>query len=344
MSDDGNRLKLPPFRDAGFYRKRRHSSYQEVGAPRLASSVADTHAHLHMLPDPAFELARCAVNGVRFLCMIVDPAEDGEGPIERLDGWVADARRELAGLGAVQGCKVPRVRIAVGVHPHNASAWDDRAQDALRRLAADPRVCAIGEIGLDYHYDLSPRETQRNAFRSQLRLAKELELPVALHVREAHDEAFAILSEEGFPSAGTLLHCCSLDADSLAPWVEAGCFIAYGGALTFKKLEAAREAAVRVPLNRLLTETDAPFMTPEPMRGVGCTPAHVVFTAAALAQMKAEHDGILPDDALAAFFDNALRLLDRPREAAAPGASPAAFGSASSASDAFQLSAETERN
>ena len=314
MSDDSDRLKLPPFRDARFYRKRKHSSYQEVSAPCLGASVADTHAHLHMLPDPAFELARCAVNGVRYLCMIVDPAEDGEEPIERLDDWVSDARRELAGLDSGGHCEVPCVRIAVGIHPHNASAWNGEMRRALHRLALDARVCAIGEIGLDYHYDLSARDAQRSAFREQVRLAQDLGLPAALHVREAHDEAFAILSETGFPPAGTLLHCCSLDADEIAPWIGAGCFIAYGGALTFKKLESARKAAVSVPLNRLLTETDSPFMTPEPMRGVGCTPAHVVFTAAALAQMKAQHDGISPDEVLSALYENALGLLDRNRE------------------------------
>ena len=106
---------------------------------------------------------------------------------------------------------MPRVRIAVGCHPHNAKYYDDGLEADLRRMLKDPRVAALGEIGLDYHYDFSPRDDQREAFRRQLRLAKEAGLPVALHLREAHDEALAIMREEGFPEAGTLLHCFNLD-------------------------------------------------------------------------------------------------------------------------------------
>ena len=107
-------------------------------------------------------------------------------------------------------------------------------------MLKDPRVAALGEIGLDYHYDFSPRDDQREAFRRQLRLAKEAGLPVALHLREAHDEALAIMREEGFPEAGTLLHCFNLDWATLEPWVEEGCYVAFGGALTFKNADDTR--------------------------------------------------------------------------------------------------------
>ena len=149
---------------------------------------------------------------------------------------------------------MPRVRIAVGCHPHNAKYYDDGLEADLRRMLKDPRVAALGEIGLDYHYHFSPRDDQREAFRRQLRLAKEAGLPVALHLREAHDEALAIMREEGFPEAGTLLHCFNLDWATLEPWVEEGCYVAFGGALTFKNADDTREAAARVPVNRLLTE------------------------------------------------------------------------------------------
>ena len=131
---------------------------------------------------------------------------------------------------------------------------------------------------------ISPRDDQREAFRRQLRLAKEAGLPVALHLREAHDEALAIMREEGFPEAGTLLHCFNLDWATLEPWVEEGCYVAFGGALTFKNADDTREAAARVPADRLLTETDAPYMTPEPRRGMTCLPDHVLFTAERLAE------------------------------------------------------------
>ncbi|MEG2025612.1 MAG: TatD family hydrolase [Gordonibacter sp.] len=206
---------------------------------------------------------------------------------------------------------MPRIRLAVGCHPHNAKHYDDALEATLRERLADQRVGALGEIGLDFHYDFSPREAQREAFRRQLRVAKECGLPVILHVREAHDEALALLQDEGFPEAGVLLHCYNLDAGTLEPWVEAGCFVAFGGPLTFKKADEVRDAASRVPLDRLLTETDAPYMTPEPMRGINCGPEHVIFTAERLAEVR----GCAPGEERAAFLrqlmENARGLLDR---------------------------------
>ena len=201
----------------------------------------------------------------------------------------------------------------MGCHPHNAQHYDDALEAVLRERLHDARVSALGEVGLDYHYDLSPREAQREAFRRQIRLAKEAGLPVVLHMREAHDDGFALLSEEGFPEAGTLLHCFHLDAAELARWVDAGCFIAFGGPLTFKKAEEVREAAKLVPADRLLTETDAPYMTPEPLRGTTCGPEHVAFTAAKLADVRGFEDLRTParGEFLRQTYLNALGLLDR---------------------------------
>ena len=201
----------------------------------------------------------------------------------------------------------------MGCHPHNAQHYDDALEAVLRERLHDARVSALGEVGLDYHYDLSPREAQREAFRRQIRLAKEAGLPVVLHMREAHDDGFALLSEEGFPEAGTLLHCFNLDAAELARWVDAGCFIAFGGPFTFKKAEEVREAAKLVPADRLLTETDAPYMTPEPLRGTTCGPEHVAFTAAKLADVRGFEDLRTParGEFLRQTYLNALGLLDR---------------------------------
>lgn len=181
---------------------------------------------------------------------------------------------------------MPRVRITAGVHPHNARLYTDEVEAKLRELLADPRVSALGEIGLDYHYDLSPREAQRDVFRRQIRLAKETGLPISLHIREAHDEALAILREEGFPEAGTLLHCCSLGPEEIQPWIDEGCYIAFGGAITFNNGDDAREGAKLVPLDRLLTETDSPYMAPVPLRGTTCQPDQVAFTMAKLAEVR----------------------------------------------------------
>ena len=304
MSD---RLKLPPERDFGFYQRRKHDKWRAVAppAPALEAPVADSHAHIHMLPDPAWELERCAANGVDFVCEICDPSED-----------------DHAAIFAIGDSGECALRFAVGVHPHNAKLYSDAIEGVLLELLGDARVVALGEIGLDYHYDLSPRDVQRRVFERQIALAHELNLPIALHLRDgedpqadnAHTQAFDILRNANALGPRTLLHCCSLPVDELQPWVDAGCYIAYGGALTFKNADAAREGARLVPLERLLVETDAPFMAPEPMRGVPCTPAHVIFTAAALADIR----GIAPGDERRAFLqqlrDNTKRFY-REREA-----------------------------
>lgn len=294
------RLKMPPYRDVKFYQRRKHDKWREVALPEpvLEAPVADSHAHIHMLPDPAWELARAAANGVDLVCMIVDPSEDGSRPFDELDAWkdAASAEIEALATSAEAGVLAAQVEvpIAVGVHPHNAKLYDRAMESVLLERLGDPRVAVLGEIGLDYHYDLSPRDVQRTVFRRQIEIALQHDLPIALHLRggedptadNAHREAFAILREAGALGPRTLLHCCALPPDELAPWVDADCYIAYGGALTFKNGDATREGARLVPENRLLLETDSPYMTPEPMRGAACTPAHVIFTAAALAELR----------------------------------------------------------
>ena len=199
----------------------------------------------------------------------------------------------------------------MGCHPHNAKFYDDDLERTLLERLADPRVSAVGEIGLDYHYDFSPREDQREAFRRQIRVAKQAGLPVVLHIREAHDDAFAILQEEGFPKAGTLLHCFNLDWAELERWVEAGCHVAFGGPVTFKHADEVRDAAARVPEELLLTETDAPYMTPEPLRGTTCGPEHVVFTAEKLCEVRDLAFGEERETFLRKLLANAYELLDR---------------------------------
>lgn len=199
----------------------------------------------------------------------------------------------------------------MGCHPHNAKFYDDDLERTLLERLADPRVSAVGEIGLDYHYDFSPREDQREAFRRQIRVAKQAGLPVVLHIREAHDDAFAILQKEGFPEAGTLLHCFNLDWAELERWVEAGCHVAFGGPVTFKHADEVRDAAARVPEELLLTETDAPYMTPEPLRGTTCGPEHVVFTAEKLCEVRDLAFGEERETFLRKLLANAYELLDR---------------------------------
>lgn len=265
-----------------------------------------------MLKNPAAELAKCAYHNVRFVCAMCDPAEDSHTTFDNLEAWQQDAQGilEEAGLGS---CKeaIPHLRIAMGVHPHNAKMWDVRMERTLMQRLADPRVCALGEVGLDYHYDLSPRAVQRGVFRRQVQLAKTAGLPLILHMREAHEEGLAILEDEGFPKDGVLLHCFNLDEEALVPWAEHGCYIAYGGPITFKKADEVRSAATKVARNLLLTETDSPYMTPEPMRGIDCGPAHVVFTAEKLLEVLGAETQMEREELLSQMYGNALGLLDR---------------------------------
>lgn len=268
----------------------RNSKGKVKQAPELPAGVrvADTHCHLNMLEDPALAIARAAVHGVSFMCCITDPSEKpreaGEDSM-RLSAadsydahgtWLTDAREILDAWGYAQ-VELPCIRFACGVHPHNAKFWDV-SNDELSSLLSRPETSCLGEIGLDYHYDFSPREAQRDVFARQLAIAHDRGLPVSLHLREAHADALDILRSEGVPQKGCILHCFNLGAADLAPFLDLGCFIALGGPLTFKKSWYTRAAVAGVPLDRLLTETDAPYMAPEPLRGTVCMPDQTVFT------------------------------------------------------------------
>ena len=296
------------FRDALFRQRRKHGVYRVIDAPALEGAVADTHCHTHMLPDPALAFARCAVNGVDFVCNIVDTVEDDPSTRENVRKWLAAASGTLAEIAPECTNPLPQVCFAAGCHPHNAKDFDAAAMTYLRQVLADPQVKAIGEIGLDFHYDLSPRDVQEEVFRQQIRLAHELNMPVALHIREAHDLALRVLEEEGFPQAGTLLHCFNLGPEDIDPWLQHDCYIGLGGPVTFKKSDFTREAAKKVPLNRLVTETDAPYMTPDPMRGITCWTDHVVFTADALARERGYETPEERRQFFAALHENALRF------------------------------------
>lgn len=189
---------------------------------------------------------------------------------------------------------LPAVWATVAVHPHNAKDYDGDAEDVLREMAAHPRVVAIGEMGLDFHYDHSPRADQRRAFKAQLALAAELGKPVVVHDREAHEEVLDIVSEHMGPTAwaqappGAVIHCFSGDADLAQRFVDLGCHLAVGGVVTFDKGDTLRRVAAAVPLDRLLLETDAPFLSPVPYRGQENEPERVAIIARAVSEVRTE--------------------------------------------------------
>ena len=199
------------------------------------------------------------------------------------------------------------VYAAIGVHPHDARLFDDEAAALINRLARQSsRVIAWGEIGLDYHYDNSPREVQREVFAAQLRLAREANLPVIIHSREADADTLNILRAEtnGAEKAG-IMHCFNGSLELMSGVLDLGFMISFAGNMTFKKAENLRVAARAVPLERLLVETDCPFLTPVPFRGQRNEPARVVEVARALAQlrgMRTEEMGLLTANNFASFF------------------------------------------
>ena len=183
----------------------------------------------------------------------------------------------------------PETRFTIGVHPHQAhqfAADPDRAAAVVRgQFAATPPARAVGEIGLDYHYDFSPRDVQQAVFRAQIRLARELERPVVIHTREADQDTLAILGQEGGGTLRGVLHCFTGN-DALADaGLALGLFVSLAGIVTFHKAGPLRDTARRVPLDRLLVETDSPFLAPVPYRGKRNEPAYVARVVEALADM-----------------------------------------------------------
>jgi TatD DNase family protein len=178
-----------------------------------------------MLDDPVGALARAAEARVDTIVTIVYPSDPGEAAsLEVMPEWSKQARARLEPGG---GLPVPRIALAVGCHPHEASTWDEHADSLLRDLVRCSGAAAIGETGLDFHYDHSPRDDQRRAFRDHLRLAHELELPAIVHLREAHEEGIAILEEEGVPARGAVIHCFSEGPDLAERFVGMGCHISF---------------------------------------------------------------------------------------------------------------------
>ncbi len=275
-----------------------------VEVPKLGAQTADTHAHLDMLDDPAGALERAAVAGVMFIATVADVTEAPLGTFDALGSWISEAQERMD-LWGVPHPETPQMRIIVGVHPHNAKGYTAEVADTLRRLAADPRVGAIGEIGLDFHYDHSPRDHQRRAFEAQLMVAHDLDLPVAIHLREAHEEGIAILKDVGVPKAGCIIHCFTEGPKTAELLLEMGCHLSFAGPVTFPRADILLEAVGVVPLDRLLAETDCPFMTPVPQRGRSNEPAWVTFTVQKLAEIK----GLPSEEVAAAILTNAKRVL-----------------------------------
>jgi TatD DNase family protein len=180
----------------------------------------------------------------------------------------------------------PNVYATVGMHPHDAKDVGDEELGVLKQLAANPKVVAVGEAGLDYYYDHSPRDTQRRVFSRFIRLARETTLPIVVHERDAAVEAADLLRGEGEGHVRGVIHCFTGDYDAARRYLDLGFYLSFTGIITFKNADALREVARKVPLERIFVETDSPFLTPVPHRGRRNEPAYVRFVAEAIARLK----------------------------------------------------------
>ena len=246
----------------------------------------DTHAHLN---DAAFDPDREA--------LLESFADAGVGLVMNA-GCDLESSRQIIAMAE----KYPWLYASVGSHPDAADEVDEAVIEAYRQLCRHEKVKAIGEIGLDYHYEDIPREIQQKAFRMQLALAQEVDLPVIVHERDAHEDGLSMIKE--FPGVTGVFHCYSGSAEMARQLVDLGWYIGFTGVLTFKNARKAVQTAASIPLERIVLETDCPYMAPEPFRGRRNHPGYLYRMAEQLAQIR----GISVEEAAAATTENGKRL------------------------------------
>lgn len=289
--------------------------------PRPQAPLVDTHAHLLSFwdRDPVEALARAGQAGVAGIVTLYDPVADAEklADATAFSVWLRARLSDAAAAGADMPC-----RYLAGVHPYGAAEYTDAVHAQIVAALADPLCAGVGEIGLDYHFDAdddidaAPHDLQMQVMARQLELACACNVPVELHIRndngdearEAHRDCLAVLREVGIPAAGCVLHCFGEDRTTMEAFVELGCHIAFGGAATFKRNEAVREAFAACPLDRILFETDCPYMAPEPIRGLECEPAMIAQTADVLLYDRADRTGELPEQMAQRVLQNSREL------------------------------------
>ena len=258
--------------------------------------IIDSHAHLEMAQfdadrDAMLERARAA--GVEALLAI----GSGTGPTERLDAAIPFAEQH------------DWIYATVGIHPHDAATATEEHYARLDELARNPRVIAWGEMGLDYYYDHSPRDVQQQVFRRQLGQARAAKLPIVIHCREAWDDCLAIMEEDWGPTGlGGIFHCFTGTLAEAQRGLDMGFLISFAGNVTYPKMQHLRDVAREIPMEKLLTETDSPFLPPQGRRGKRNEPAYVRNTAETLASVR----NLSLDEIARVTTENARRLFGLP--------------------------------
>ena len=262
--------------------------------------MIDSHCHLageEFAADLEAVVARAKSAGVSAALCILSAGDAQEGERAKL------VRRAW-----------PQIRFAAGVHPHQAGEFAGRvsqACDTVRRAVKEHDACAVGEIGLDYHYDFSPRQVQRDIFRAQIEVALDLQLPVIIHTREATDDTFEILRDAGGGAVRGVFHCFTGDESMARSALDIGFYLSFAGIVTFPRADAIRAAAKMAPAARVLAETDSPYLAPVPYRGKRNEPAYVAEVVATLAEIRE----VAKDDLAAEVVRNFAALFGRLTEA-----------------------------
>jgi len=257
--------------------------------------LIDSHAHLD---DKRFDddreavLERARQNGVN---LIINPGAD----------------LETSRNAVVLAARYDMVYAAVGIHPHDAKDMTDDMLAEIEALAAQPKVVAIGEIGLDFHYDFSPRDIQRKWFVEQIELAKRLNMPIIIHDREANQETYETLVRTGAFDTGVLMHCYSGSAELAKQYIRKGAYLSVAGPVTFDNAKKLVEVVRTVPLDRLMVETDSPYLTPVPFRGKRNEPGYVRYVAERMAAIT----GMEPEAVMEQTARNVLSFFRIPESA-----------------------------
>jgi TatD DNase family protein len=229
--------------------------------------LIDSHAHLEIIESISEVIDRASKNGVESVVAVSSDLDSSRRTIEISNSFHS-------------------VYSAVGIHPHEASSFSESALAQLANFVSEKRVRAIGETGLDYHYSHSNRESQIMSFTNQIGLSIQSDLPLIIHIREAFSDVLNILRRPDFSNARGVIHCFTGDYETAKWFIDLGFFISFSGIVTFKNAENVRDAAKRIPLDRMLIETDSPYLAPVPFRGKRNEPAYVIHVAQKIAELR----------------------------------------------------------
>ena len=302
-----------------------HKKNKPIELPEAFAPLADTHTHFTCYDDidPSVAIARAKAAGVELMVVPLDPT-DADMSVdeihERSQRWIENARGEEERLREA-GVVVPdtklyeNIQFLAGVHPYGYGEYSPATLDYMKQLLEHPSFVGVGEFGIDYNSGVEP-ELQKKIFREQLDFARSVHLPIELHIRNekeddasrAYRDVYEILKRDGSGDCPVIIHCFVMGPDVMHPFTDMGCYVAFGGASTFNSAPYIREAIAECPAHLMLSETDAPFMAPVPLRGYECEPGMIAFIVDNIARVREDANVSSREKTYANLWDNATRL------------------------------------